>query len=133
MGLDLSRLPLLNVFCLPVSCHMAGNLGHRYLAANLLVNHGNEILASYWLAVSMPNRDTKTNMASRMRRKRSVAFSGLNCLITADCYGLFRFRLLVIKLFVIFPVKWFSLSRLFCIFAAQKPERVGSLPFFLYF
>ena len=31
------------------------------------------------------------------------------------------------QLIVIFPVNWFSLSHLFCIFAAQKPERGGLL------
>ena len=67
------------------------------LAANLLANHRKEILARYWLAGNMPNRDTKPNMASRMRRKRSVAFTGLDCLTTADFYGLFRFRLFVHK------------------------------------
>ena len=36
-------------------------------------------------------------MLRLIRRKRSVAFSGLDCLTTADFYGLFRFRLLVHK------------------------------------
>ena len=48
------------------------------------------------------NRDTKTKMASRMRRKRPVALSGLDYLITADFYGLFRFTLLVHKTYCYF-------------------------------
>ena len=56
----------------------------------------------YWPAVNKSNRDTKTKMASRMRRKRSVALSGLDYLITADFYGLFRFRLLVHKSYCYF-------------------------------
>ena len=104
------------------------------LAANLLVNHRNEILARYWPAGNMPNRDTKTNMASRMRRKRSVAFYSLDCLITADFYGLFTFRLLVHKSYCYFSSELVFLVAFILYFRGTKTrESRLFLPFSLYF
>ena len=62
------------------------------LAANLLVNHRNEILARYWPAGNMPNRDTKTTMASRRKKDIEEEEIGRLLLLGLPDYGrLLRF------------------------------------------
>ena len=62
------------------------------LAANLLVDHRNEILARYWPAGNMANHDTKTTMASRRRKDIEEEEIGRLLLLGLPDYGrLLRF------------------------------------------
>ena len=68
------------------------------------------------------------------KKKRSVAFYCLDCLITADYYGLFRFRLLVHKAYCYFSSELVFLVAFILYFRGTKTRESRLFrPFSLYF